>query len=167
MRRHAPHRAHVHRSRLTPVLRAAESVLCTRKVRMGTHSARACLLADTPARAFTCPRMPCAPDPVGRSGVGCTTGPCVLSPRQCVVLQRHTGMPPVSRCQFHALSFTGYATSESGGRFVLRRRRRCPVGLFPACLMPGGDRASSAPDLYLACPSEGLAPTRAAREGRA
>ena len=32
------------------------------QVRTGSHSARACLLAGTPAGAFTCPRCPCAPD---------------------------------------------------------------------------------------------------------
>ena len=52
---------------------------------------------------------------------------------------------------------------ESSGRFVLQEPKALPCwGYLPACVPPGGDRACSAPILYLACPSVGLAPTRAA-----
>ena len=85
--------------------------------------------------------------------------------------QRHTGMPPVSRCfQIPAapLSVKGSGCSrESGGRFVLRRRRRCPVGLLPACASPQGEQSLLRPELHLTCSSVGLAPTRAAFAGRA
>ena len=85
--------------------------------------------------------------------------------------QRHTGMPPVSRCfQIPAapLSVKGSGCSrESGGRFVLRRRRRCPVGLLPACASPQGGQSLLRPELHLTCSSVGLAPTRAAFAGRA
>ena len=55
---------------------ATTSVFCPRpcKGAFGTHSARAGVLADMPARAFTCPRKPCAPDPVGVGVAGCFTG---------------------------------------------------------------------------------------------
>ena len=53
------------------------------QVRTGTHSARACLLANMPAGAFTCLRKPCAPDPVGRGGLGCFTGVCGTDTLMC------------------------------------------------------------------------------------
>ena len=55
----------------------------------GMRSARACLLANTPARAFTCLRKPCAPDPVGRGGVGCSTGACVCQGSEHALLAAH------------------------------------------------------------------------------
>ena len=85
--------------------------------------------------------------------------------------QRHTGMPPVSRCfQIPAapLSVKGSGCSrESGGRFVPRRRRRCPVGLLPACASPQRGQSLLRPELHLTCSSVGLAPTLAAFAGSA
>ena len=49
-----------------------------RRHRCVSHSAGACLPTNTPARALTCLRKPCAPDPVEKGGAGCSTGACEL-----------------------------------------------------------------------------------------
>ena len=50
---------------------------------------------------------------------------------------------------------------------MLRRRRRCPVGLLPACASPQRGQSLLRPELHLTCSSVGLAPTLAAFAGSA
>ena len=60
----------------------------------------------------------------------------------------HTDMPPVTakswpRCRLH-MRIPFQEPRESGVRFVLRRRRRCPVGLLPACALHRRDEPALA-----------------------
>ena len=97
-------------------------------VRIGTHSARACLPAGTPARAFTCLRRPCAPDPVGR-GWGelaprglCFAGAGVLA---FSALFWHADMPGADR----HMAFTAQRLRVSTHHFTGARGARRQPGV--------------------------------------
>ena len=70
--------------------------------------------------------------------MGCFTGVCVCQGSEHALLAAHRHATGKSLLIPAPLA----ARRESSGRFVLRRRRRCPVRLLPeCCILPRGDRA--------------------------
>ena len=116
------------------------------QVRIGTHSARA-LVASKHAKlkGIHLPRTSHARlTLLGGVWVGLLPGVCV-GPQSVEKLQlpahRHATGKTLS--DLHR-AICQRVRRESSGRFVLRRRRRCPVGLLPACALPGRDEPALA-----------------------
>ena len=148
---------------------APNATVFAERVRTGTHSARACLLSRHASKGIGLPAQAMRARPCWEGRGGPASRGLSLQPR-CVALRPHTGMPPVSRCRFpHRWPM----------RDLLRGSRASPAdgscigaegaslwGYFLRALRPGGTGLLCS-NLYLACPSVGLAPIRAVREGRA